>query len=161
MRRRSPSRASLIAALVAQGAVRASRIPGELGSAAEYGDRIDRLDRLVERVGARRIVGCAPVSSTDFLSETALAWRLELPIAAIHSRFLTSPPEGTAIVNDDDPDPATRAIEAGATPIGRLGEWSAYEVSCGAATSAASGRAIAGVAGASRYGDSASSPSSR
>ena len=139
--------------------MRASEIPSQLEEAADYGDRIDRLEALVARVGSGRIVGCSPVTSTDFLSETALAWRLDLPLSAIHSRFRTAPPSGTAIVADDDPDPATRAIEASATSIGRLGEWSAYEVSC--ATSAASDRAIAGVSGASRYGGSASSPSSR
>jgi len=143
--------AALLAALVIQGGVRAAELPGEVERAADYGRSIDRLRQLVaDDVGPTRLTGCPPVSTTDFLSETALAWELDLPITDIHPHYLTVPSEGAAIVDEADPDAATRGIEATAMPLGRVGEWVAYAISCDAASSAASGRAIAGVSGASR-----------
>ena len=54
------------------------------------------------------------------------------------------------MVDEADPDAATRGIQATASPIGRVGEWAAYAISCDVASSAASGRAMAGVSGALR-----------
>jgi hypothetical protein len=142
---------ALLAGLVIQGGVRAAELPGEVEQAADYGRSIDRLRQLVaDDVGAERFTGCPPVTTTDFLSGTALAWELDLPITDIHPHYLTVPTGGTAIVDEADPDAATRGIEATATPLGRVGEWVAYAISCDAASSAASGRAITGVSGASR-----------
>jgi hypothetical protein len=140
----------LVAAVAVQGAVRAADIPGEVERAADYGRSIDRLQQLVEDVGAERFVRCPPVITTDFLSETALAWQLDLPITGIHPHYLTVPAAGSAVVDEADPDAATRGIEATATPLARVGEWAAYAISCDVATSAASGRAMVGVSGASR-----------
>ena len=84
--RSARGRRSRSPALAARGArgpgrVRAAEIPGELERAADYGRSIDRLaPARRDDVGAERLVGCPPVSTTDFLSETALAWELELPI---------------------------------------------------------------------------------
>ncbi len=152
---------ALITAFAVQGAVRAADIPVELDRAAEHGDRVEELFELVDRAGVERLLACPPLTSTDFLTQTALAWKLELAIAAVNVRYETPPVGGAAIVSAADPPSAAAAISAVGTPIAKLGEWSAYEISCGPAASAASGRAIAGVTGASRYGGSSIAPSSR
>jgi hypothetical protein len=152
-RRRSAALAlggALLAAMASQGAVRALELPGEVERAADYGRSIDRLRGLIDDIGPERLTDCPPVITTDFLSETALAWDLDLPITGIHPHYLTVPTEGSAVVNETDPDAATRGIEAIGTPIDRVGDWAAYAISCDAASSAVSGRAIAGVSGASR-----------
>ncbi len=152
---------ALITGFAVQGAVRAAEIPAELDGAADLGDRVEELSELVDRAGAERLRACPPLTSTDFLTQTALAWKLELAIAAVNVRAETPPVGGAAIVSAADPSPAAAAIAAAGTPIAELGEWSAYEISCEPAASAVSGRAIAGVTGALRYGGSSSSPSSR
>ncbi len=152
---------TLLAGLALQGVVRAAEIPGEIERAADYGEQVDGLTGLVDDLGRDHLVACEPVASTDFLTETALAWKLELPIEAIQVRTETAPATGTAFVLAGGRSPAAEAIDGSGTKIAELGEWSAYEISCGPAVSAASGRAIAGVAGAARYGGSSTSPSSR
>ncbi len=161
-RRRGIALAGLLAvALSAQALLRLADIPGELDRASDYGREIDRLGGLVEETGADRLTRCGPVTTTDFLTVTPLAWELDLPLAAIGVRVESAPSSGVAIVRAGEPRPAAAAIEASGRLLGEHGGWAAYEVSCPPAASAASGRAIAGVAGAERYGGSSSSSSSR
>ena len=96
---------------------------------------------------------------TDYLFVPQLAWTLDLPLTGIEVAVQRVPAAGIAFAGRVA-SPATRALDEAGTPIARSGEWTAYEVSCPAA-SGASGIPIALVAGASRYGGSSTSPSSR
>lgn len=147
----------LVVAMFVQGAVRLAEIPGQLDDAAEYGDHIAGMDGLVDALGRERIAGCGPVTSTEFLTQTAIAWKLELPISAVHILVATAPRAGIALISPGATSLAVGAIERVGALQGTHAGWSAYEVSCdpaGSATSvrgsSASGLAMAGVSGASR-----------
>jgi hypothetical protein len=151
--RRSRERVAAIAAVAVvigafgvQGAIRAAEIPGELASAARYSESVDELRELADDVGRERVAACGPPSTTAFLSMTALAWQLDVPLGDVGVRTETAPPTGVVFV-DDDADARVRvAITAAGRPVGAAGRWNAYAVSC----ASASGAAIAGVAGAWR-----------
>ena len=140
--------ALLIAGLGVQGAVRAADVPGVLDDAAEYGRHVDGFERLADALGPARLAGCGAVSNTEFLTQTVVAWKLELPIAAIDIRVATAPTTGIALVSPGATDLAVTAIHREGDLQGTLAGWSAYEMSC--ETAGASGAAIAGVSGASR-----------
>ena len=161
-RRRRPAialAALLIAGFGVQAVVRAADVPGVLDDAAEYGRHLDGLERLADAVGAKRLAGCGPVTGTEFLTQTALAWKLEVAISDVRIRVATAPPAGVAIVSPGAPALAVTAIERAGDQLGSRSGWAAYEISCDIA--GASGAAIAGVSGASRYGPWATSSSSR
>jgi len=138
----------LIAGFGVQAAIRAADVPAVLEDAAEYGRHIEGLDELANHVGPRTLTSCGPVSTTEFLSQTAVAWKLELPISAVAVRVATAPPAGTALVSPGATTLAVSAIERAGELVAQRSGWAAYEMSC--ETAGASGEAMAGVVGASR-----------
>ena len=145
MRLADPRRPAAIAVMVvglvilgAQAAIRAERIPGQLAAAADYAEDVDDLSALVDEVGAGRINACGEVTISDFLVQTPLAWDLDLPIDAVSIRTETMPERGVAFLDRDAGE-----------PLASEGRWSAYAISCSAASSLGD-RDIAGVGGASR-----------
>jgi hypothetical protein len=122
--------AGLVALLVAQGAIRGAAIPDELGDAEDYRHDVDQLFAVTEGAGPDRVAACGPVSTSDFLTETALAYELDRALEGIERRVASAPAAGTAFLDADAPAAAQRAVTAAGTPIARDGRWSAYEVSC-------------------------------
>jgi hypothetical protein len=162
-RRRRPAlvlTAGAIAVLAIQGAIRAAEIPGELERASDYREWVGDLDSTVDDAAAGGRGECAPVTTTDYLAVTPLAWERDVAMAAISVRTRTLPGDGIAFVSAEDPPPVAARIARLGALVAREGDWAAYELSCPAA-SGASGSAIAAVAGASRYGGSSTSSSSR
>jgi hypothetical protein len=94
-------------------------------------------------LGTDRLASCGALTSTEFLTQTAIAWKLDVPIAEVGIRVATAPPAGIAVISPGAQLLAIIAIEREGNLQGTLEGWSAYEISC-------SGVAIAGVSGASR-----------
>jgi hypothetical protein len=152
----------LLTGFAVQSAFRAADIPGVLDDSVEYGRHIEGFEDLADALGPERLAGCGRVTNTEFLSQTAIAWKLDLPISKIHILVATAPTSGIAFVSPGATLLAVTAIERAGDLQGTHAGWSAYAISCGdTGASGASGPAIAGVLGASRYGLSATSSSSR
>ncbi len=149
----------LIAGLGVQSAFRAAEIPAVLDDAAEYGRHVQGFERLADALGPSSLTACGRVTSTEFLTQTAIAWKLDLPISEVHIQVATAPATGIALISPGATVLAVTAIEREGDLQGTRSGWSAYEISC--ETAGASGVAIAGVSGASRYGLSSTSSSSR
>ena len=149
--------AVLVLGIASQAAVRGAEIPGQLDAALDFGHGVDDLFAVVDRAGEARIRDCGPVTTTDFLTETALAWRLEVGLDRVASRDEGAAASGTELLNASAPPPTRRAVLAAGRPIAGRGAWSAYAISCaarpsasGARASSPGGLASAGVAGARR-----------
>lgn len=122
--------AVLAVAVVVQGGVRAAEIPGDLRGTSGFRDGVDDLFGVVDEVGAARVLACGTATTSDFLTETALAWKLELGLGEVERRVASAPASGTSFLDADAPAAARRAVIAAGMPIARRGSWSAYEVNC-------------------------------
>ena len=136
-RRAGWSLAAIVAlAFLAQGVLRAGEVPGELRAAAAYGRGVDELGRLVDDHGGRSDT-CGAIATTDFLTETALAWNLEVPLKAVGLRLQSAPLSGRVFVDRDAPPPARRATELSGRRVAVRGRWALYSIPCpGVAASA-------------------------
>ncbi len=130
--------------------LRAAEVPDDLRTIERQTASLDDLFDLTDRIGSERLLSCGgSVRVTQILAQTALAWKLDQPIAAVPVR--RHPLYGVAL--------STRPLPGGVT-IARLGRWQATRLPCpsgyrGALAaqplrSSASGKAIAGVSGAAR-----------
>ena len=148
--RARPAALAVVAAatigFAAQAAQRAAELPGVARDAEAYAREIDDLFGLVDRVGRDRLSRCGEVYVTDLLVQTALAWKLERPLDAVAVRRASLPRSGIGVVGPDATRPGRRLTASRGDRVGRSGPWTAYAVSCD------SGRPIAGVSGARRYG---------
>lgn len=122
--------AALAVALIGQGAIRATDIPGDLRGAADFGDGVEDLFGVVDEVGEARVEDCPPTTTSDFLTETALAWKVEVGLGGVERRVASAPESGISYLDSDAPAAARRAVLAAGTPLARRGRWTAYEVSC-------------------------------
>ncbi len=122
--------ACLLALLGGQAAIRAAETVGDVDDALAYATRVDDLSSQVSELGARRLVDCGPVASTDFLTQTALAWFVEEPIDAVSIRVKTAPAQGTAFVYSTAPAALARMIEDSGQRVDARGGWEAYSISC-------------------------------
>jgi hypothetical protein len=110
---------ALLLALVGFG-WRAAQIPGELDVIrAQTGSQEDIFD-LAEQVGTDRLRSCGgDVRVTQLLSQTALAWKLDLPIESVSVR--RQPLYGLAL--------STRPLPGGEV-LARKGAWRATRLPC-------------------------------
>jgi len=118
-------------ALAVQGAVRLADVPREVDRALDYATEVDQLEELTDGLGRERATDCPPVTTTGFLTETALAWRLHLPLDGVLLRVKSAPAAGIAFVERGEGDQAAAAIRSRGEPLGSVGEWSAYRIGCG------------------------------
>ena len=118
-------------ALLIQGAVRVAAIPGDVDRALDYGDRVERLAELTDRVGRDHARSCPPVTTTSFLTETALAWQLHLALDRVDLRLESAPSAGIGFVEVGEGDRAGAAIRAAGEPLATVGAWSAWSLGCG------------------------------
>lgn len=111
--------AALVAALAGL-AVRAADVPGDVETIEAQTRSQNDLFELAERVGAERLLACGgEVRVTQLLAQTALAWRLDRPIASI--RVKRRPEYGVAL--------SVRPLPGGAE-IARVGAWRATQLPC-------------------------------
>ena len=120
---RPPARRSRCAIAV-QGAIRAGDLPATLAARRRTSATASRTcSRSVDDAGRRReVVACGPVTTSDFLTETALAWKLELALGEVERRVASAPRGGDLV-------PRRRRARRGAggrcsrpaTPIARRG----------------------------------------
>jgi hypothetical protein len=123
-------------------ALRAAQAPGDLRTIRAQTASLDDLFELADLLGPERLLACGgSVRVTQLLSQTALAWHVDRPIAAIGVN--RRPRYGVAL--------STRPL-AGGAPVARAGIWRATRLPCpsGYPTSSARERDIAGVSGAAR-----------
>lgn len=118
--------ACLLLAVAGTG-LRAAAVPGDLGTIRTQTESLQDLFDLAERVGKERLLACGgAIRVTQLLSQTALAWKLEEPIAAIPVR--RRPLYGIAL--------STRPLPGGAV-MARVGRWRATRLPCPPATATA------------------------
>ncbi|MGH2950715.1 MAG: hypothetical protein ACRDKX_01565 [Solirubrobacterales bacterium] len=141
---------ALALALAIQGGFRAADIPGELDAAAASGDDVEELFRTVDAAGRERLEGCGAVTTSDFLTQPALAWRIERPLDRVAIRIRSSPESGSMLLDSDASASARNAVLRAGTLVASRGRWAAYAISCATSESSANDLAIAGVAGARR-----------
>jgi hypothetical protein len=103
---------------------RAAQLPGDLGVVERQQDSIDQLFDLVDETGKASLLACGgTVRMTQVREQTALAWKLEEPIAAVPLR--RKPRYGVAL--------STKTLPGGSV-IARSGRWRATRFPCPAAT---------------------------
>ena len=148
--------ALLGAALAVESGFRAADLPGDLDGARAYSKGVSVLFAIADEVGPDVVEQCgAPVTTTDFLTRPALAWRLEQPLSDVDVRVRSAPPSGLVLVSIGAPPATQTLIRDDGVLLAERRPWSAYAISCAssgrsAATSLRGERPIAGVAGARR-----------
>jgi hypothetical protein len=111
--------AALAVAFVVQGGVRSVQLGDAASDATTLSAAHEDLRALVEAGGPERLRGCAPIAVGAIEGQTALAWRLDVPIEAIDvSRTL--PPRGLYL---DRTDGGWRAAELGCPNLARVAGW--------------------------------------
>ncbi len=75
--------AALAVALVVQAGVRATELGDAAAEATALSDAHEDLGRIVEDGGPERLRACTPIGVGAIEGQTALSWRLELPIEAV------------------------------------------------------------------------------
>lgn len=88
--RRRAAAVAIVAALVAAVAgfgLRAAEVPGDIDTVEAQTRSQEDLFRLADRVGAERLLSCGgTVRVTQLLAQTALAWKLDVPIESVRVR---------------------------------------------------------------------------
>lgn len=109
-----------LALAAVQAGLRVAEAPGDLRTIERQTESLDDLFELADRLGAERLLACGgDVKVTQLLSQTALAWELDQPIAAIDVR--RQPLYGIAL--------STRPLPGG-VPIAAVGSWRATRLPC-------------------------------
>ena len=128
---------------VAGFAWRVAQVPGDVEVVERQTRSIDHLFNLVEKTGAARLLACQDrVRMTHVREQTALAWKLDKPVATVLIRY--RPKYGVAV--------SVKPVPHGDV-LAHAGRWRATQLPCPSVrrySSSASGRAIAGVSGAAR-----------
>jgi len=103
---------------------RAGQLPGDLEVVERQKDSVDQLFELVEETGKAQLLACGgTVRMTQVREQTALAWKLEEPIASVPVR--RKPRYGVAL--------STKPLPGGAV-IAQEGRWRATRFPCPSAT---------------------------
>jgi len=121
---------AVIAAVALQAGVRAAQIPGVVDDALDFGRNVDGLHEVTDRLDRDRLAACDSVTTSDFLTETALAWDLDRPVDGVSLRIESAPRRGIALLNADAPRAAKEAVRAAGSRVAKAGGWSAYTISC-------------------------------
>lgn len=101
-------------------ALRSAEIPDDVRTIEAQTESLEDLFDLADRVGSERLLSCGgAVRVTQLLSQTALAWKLDQPIASVPVR--RHPLYGIAL--------SVRPIPGGVT-IAQVGRWRATRLPC-------------------------------
>jgi hypothetical protein len=100
---------------------RAAQVPGDVEVVERQKRSIESLFELVEETGRARLLACGDtVRITQVREQTALAWKLDEPIASVPVR--RKPRYGVAL--------STRPIRAGGSVFAQAGRWRATRLPC-------------------------------
>jgi hypothetical protein len=103
---------------------RAGQVPGDLEVVERQRDSIDQLFEVVDQTGKATLLACGgKVRITQVREQTALAWKLEEPIASVPVR--RKPRYGVVL--------STKPLPNGSL-IAREGRWRATRLPCPSAT---------------------------
>jgi MFS family permease len=114
--------AAVVTAIVALAGfgLRAAEVPGDVETVAAQARSQRDLFELADRVGAERLLSCGgEVRVTQLLAQTALAWRLDVPLASVRVR--RRPEYGVAL--------STKPLPGG-KQLAQVGRWRALQLSC-------------------------------
>ena len=101
-------------------AYRAAQVPGDVRVVERQTRSLDHLFDLVDKTGPERLLACQDrARMTQVREQTALAWHLDQPIAAVLIRY--RPQNGIAL--------STKPIPGG-DPIAHAGRWRATKLPC-------------------------------
>ena len=148
----------ILPALVAVALVAAlAGLPGraaELGHAWHATARIDdshaRLRALAREIGARRLLRCGRLATSDVLVRTGLSWELGVALSQVVSFGEPSRRSGAFVVGLQASPGLREDVRAAGTRLGRRGEWSVYSVACPLTASPPSAARSVGVSGTTR-----------
>jgi hypothetical protein len=100
---------------------RVGQLPGDLEVVERQKRSIEQLFDLVDRTGKAQLLACGgEVRMTRVREQTALAWKLDEPIASVPVR--REPRYGVAL--------STKPLPAGGTTLARAGRWRATRLPC-------------------------------
>ena len=114
-----------VALLGAQSAVRLADKPGELERVRDDSVSVERLEDLA-RSDPEAFVGCGELWTSVFGVQTALAWDVGLPIAAIVPTGTVSPPDGRLLVGAQTSPSLARRMRSQGPPLAANDEWAVY-----------------------------------
>jgi hypothetical protein len=136
---------AIAVSILVQASIRIGELPGEVERAADFDEGVESLAGLVDRAGPR-IVACGAVDTTDFYTQTALAWELDRPLDGVGVRSDSVPLKGVIVVAPGSNGRAPALAKEQGRLIGAHGGWEAYAVSCASARASR----MVGVTGARR-----------
>ena len=128
---------ALVAVALAAGggvqmAVRAAALPGTVSQARELARDAEQLRELVAAVGSERILACGAPTTSDLLTESALAWELQLGLGDVILRRDSLPPSGVALIGPAAPEPLRELAGDTGRMLAANERWAAYAISCSA-----------------------------
>lgn len=117
----TPLVVAALALAVAGFGLRAAQLPGDLEVIERQKTSLDQLFDLTDKTGKAQLLTCGgTVRMTQVREQTALAWKLEEPIASVPVR--RRPRYGIAL--------STKPLPAGGTTIAKAGHWRATRLPC-------------------------------
>jgi hypothetical protein len=129
---------------------RMTELPEALRTTARIGHSHERLRALLDIVGADALLRCGRLTTSDVLARTAMAWKLDVPLADVVS-FGRPPRLSGAFVLGPQ---ASRSLEvvtrARAAPVAARGDWRVYSIACPPTAGASASPSTHGVSGARR-----------
>ena len=124
--RRALATATVVAAaLGAQAAARLADVPRELDRVREDSAAIAALGDLAE-ADPRAFVGCGELWTSEFGSQTALAWHLDLAIAEVVATGTIAPPDGRLVVGPQTSASLARRMRAQRPPLAAGEGWQVF-----------------------------------
>jgi hypothetical protein len=117
--------AALAVAFAAQAIPRASELPGDAARAAELSDPAEAALALGDALGGEPVSACGAIASTELLTQTPLAWSLELPLSEVRYGGLR---QGSTVIVVEAPAP--RRLRPLGPRVVRAGDLSAHLRGC-------------------------------
>lgn len=142
--RRPPARALValvVLALLAQGALRADELHGDMSSSARIARSHERVRDLVREIGAEPLLRCGRLAVSDVLVRNELAWELDVALARVVSFGEPSASSGAFVVGPRATPLVVSFMRSHGALLGARDEWRIYSVGCSPAAGALASRA--------------------
>lgn len=142
--------ALVVVALLAQVALRAVELPGDMASSARIAREHERVRDLAREIGAGPLLRCGKLATSDVLVRTELAWELDVALSRVVSFGEPSTLSGAFVVGPRASRRVAAFMRAHGTLLGARNQWRIYSIGClperNAASPAAHLRAVPGAA---------------
>ncbi len=132
-RRRFAARAGIAlvcVALLAQIALRAGRLHGDMTSSARIARSHERVRHLAGEIGAAALLRCGRLATSDVLVRTELAWELDVALSRVVSFGEPSSRSGAFVVGPRATPLVISFMRGHGTLLGTREEWSIYSIGC-------------------------------